>query len=68
MFYLFSILYRFFSLPSVEFWLIIWRCNYYFSTLKPRGDMKCCHAELKLCFWLIHMFEIFKFEFVVGWI
>jgi hypothetical protein len=23
------------------------------------------HAELKLCFWLMHMFEIFKFEFVV---
>jgi hypothetical protein len=23
------------------------------------------HAELKLCFWLMHMFEIFKFEFMV---
>ena len=23
------------------------------------------HAKLKLCFWLMHMFEIFKFEFVV---
>jgi hypothetical protein len=23
------------------------------------------HAELKLCFWLMHMFKIFKFEFVV---
>jgi hypothetical protein len=23
------------------------------------------HAELKLCFWLMHMFEIFKFDFVV---
>jgi hypothetical protein len=23
------------------------------------------HADLKLCFWLMHMFEIFKFEFVV---
>jgi hypothetical protein len=23
------------------------------------------HAEIKLYFWLMHMFEIFKFEFVV---
>jgi hypothetical protein len=23
------------------------------------------HAEPKLCFWLMHMIEIFKFEFVV---
>jgi hypothetical protein len=23
------------------------------------------HAELKLFFWLVHMFQIFKFEFVV---
>jgi hypothetical protein len=23
------------------------------------------HAEPELCFWLMHMFEIFKFEFVV---
>jgi hypothetical protein len=23
------------------------------------------HAELKLCFWLMHMFELFKFECVV---
>jgi hypothetical protein len=23
------------------------------------------HAELKLCFWLMHMFEIFKFKVMV---
>jgi hypothetical protein len=23
------------------------------------------HADPKLCFWLMHMFEIFEFEFVV---
>jgi hypothetical protein len=23
------------------------------------------HADPKLCFWSMHMFEIFKFEFVV---
>jgi hypothetical protein len=23
------------------------------------------HADPKLCFWLMHMFEIFKFEFMV---
>jgi hypothetical protein len=28
--------------------------------------MNCCiMLSLKLCFWLMHMFEIFKFEFVV---
>jgi hypothetical protein len=29
--------------------------------------MKCCIMLIlsKLCFWLMHMFEIFKFAFVV---
>jgi hypothetical protein len=30
------------------------------------GDMNCCITlSLNIVFWLIHMFEIFKFEFVV---
>jgi hypothetical protein len=63
---LFSALYiSFFSL-LIEFWLFIWKMYYFFSILKPRGDKKRLHhADHKLCFWLMHTFKIFKFEFVV---
>jgi hypothetical protein len=64
--YLFSSLYRFFSLPFSRVLIIYLEMYYDFSRLNPREDMNCCiilSLEFGLCLMLI--FELFKFEFVV---
>jgi hypothetical protein len=39
---------------------------YFLWNIKTYGRYECLHHdELKLCFWLMHMFETFKFEFVI---
>jgi hypothetical protein len=63
---LLSSLYISFLFLFIEFYLFIWEMYYFFSILKPRGDMNCCITlSLNFVFWLMHMFKIFKFGFVV---